>query len=674
LWEIVGGKDVEDKALRIQVILAGVHVGTELDDRKLLLDTAPGFFIEGQFGQYVTGLATPIQVKALASLPQVVALRLPLSARVDVDAAVKRAGDNARVLAQSGVAELQRRGGKGQGVRLAIIDTDFRGWQKLPGRPRLVDLTTEHNPEIYPAPEEGDADQPGHGTLCAQAAALAAPEAELTLIRLDGTAPYQLHEVLLYLQGGYISPLSEKRRNELAEIHAVLEKQRAELLRERREILEDFSDENELEEDFGFLGPMYGWVFSKRTWHRARMQYQEKLESDLRRREARFAQFLAQVASLRGIQVVANPLIWPSGYISGGANPLGRYFDTTPKKAPLWFQAVGNTRGQSWLGPNRRFVGGAALQFAAADATLPPGRWTTDLNFLSWQPYEGEVQPELPDKTRVRLTLQWREAHDPAYYLPPGEDDPYQRPLAVMRLLLLRQRDPEPKAIPGDAFDVVGRSTGVPTRLEHLPTSSLYELTLDVTPDRPGRFAVRVEGQRDTQWLLVKHPTRGDQFVFQQVRGLTPTGTRPVGAPTLPALEKRWELKPRLAVETLDLARRQGRALLADFRNDIGAVGVPADVRGLVVVGAVDLKDQPQPYSTVGTPMLAELASLPLLWTYDALELGGGGALGTSVAAAYAAGATAAVLSGGQSREQALAWLCAQRGQVLRVSGATAKR
>jgi hypothetical protein len=680
LWEIVGGKDAEEKTLRIQIILAGTGADTELDSRRLLVGAAPSFFIEGQSGQYVTGLATPSQVKVLAALPEVVAVRLPRPARVDIDPAVKLAGDNARVLAQSGVAELHKRGARGKGVRLAIIDTDFRAWRKLIAdgqlspRTRLVDLTTEQDPEIYPAPPEGDSEQPGHGTLCAQAAALAAPEASLTLIRLDGNAPYQLQEVLRYLQGGYFSPLSEKRRDELTELRALLERKRAELLKERREILENFTDETDLMDDFGFLGSMYGWVFSDRAWHRERLQYQEKLENALRRRDERLRTFLKEVAGLRGISVVSNPLLWQSSYPPGAARPLSRYFETLQFKGPLWFQAVGNVRGQSWLGPYRSLADGAALEFAEPKAVLPPGRWTSELNFLSWQPYQGEAQPDLPDKTHVRVTLQWREPHDPEYYLLPGGEDPYLRPLAVMRLVLLRQRDPEGKIVPADAFDVIARTSGEPTRLEHLPGSTLYELALDVTLDRPGRYAVRIERQRDTKWILVKHPTRSDQFVFQQLRDLNPTGTRPVGAPTLTGLEKNWELRPHLGVETVDEARRLGRLLLADFRTDAGAIGVPADARGVVSVGAVDLKDRPQPYSAVGAPMLAELRRLPVLWTYDSVELAGGGALGTSVAAAYAAGTTAALLSIGLSREQAVAWLCGQQGQVLRVPASTAKR
>jgi hypothetical protein len=122
-------------------------------------------------------------------------------------------------------------------------------------------------------------------------------------------------------------------------------------------------------------------------------------------------------------------------------------------------------------------------------------------------------------------------------------------------------------------------------------------------------------------------------------------------------------------VETIDeSSRRQGRAVLADFHTEAGEIGVPAAARGIISVGAVDLKSQPQSYSAVGTPMLAELETLPLLRTYDAVELAGGGAIGGSVAAAYAAGATASMLTAGQSQSEVARWLASQQGNVLRVA------
>ena len=177
--------------IRVQVCFAG-HV--DRDDRvwkMLLREVAPGFFIEGQLGQFVTGMIRLDQVKVLAETPMVSVIRLPRTPAVNVDPAFKFKGDNAKALTQSGLSEWHKRGQRGQGVRIGIIDRDFRAWEDLvkkkhlPAKTRLVDLTTENDPEIYQAPDAGAADLPGHGTLCAQAAALAAPEAEIVLFRVD---------------------------------------------------------------------------------------------------------------------------------------------------------------------------------------------------------------------------------------------------------------------------------------------------------------------------------------------------------------------------------------------------------------------------------------------------------------------------------------------------------
>ena len=78
---------------------------------------------------------------------------------------------------------------------------------------------------------------------------------------------------------------------------------------------------------------------------------------------------------------------------------LSRYFDDRPFRAALWFQSVGNTRGQSWAGLFRDVDGNGVLEFAAAGPDSKdgmsrplPGRWTSELNFLSWQPHDGPAE------------------------------------------------------------------------------------------------------------------------------------------------------------------------------------------------------------------------------------------------------------------------------------------
>ena len=111
----------------------------------------------------------------------------------------------------------------------------------------------------------------------------------------------------------------------------------------------------------------------------------------------------------------------------------------------------------------------------------------------------------------------------------------------------------------------------------------------------------------------------------------------------------------------------KGRVVFADFPTDAGSIGTPADARNVISVGAVDFKNKPQPYSAFGTAAGTELARRPWLYAYDELELAGGGAFGASLANAFAAGTTAAMLTGKMPREQLVELLRAQEGQVLRV-------
>jgi len=68
-----------------------------------------------------------------------------------------------------------------------------------------------------------------------------------------------------------------------------------------------------------------------------------------------------------------------------------------------------------------------------------------------------------------------------------------------------------------------------------------------------------------------------------------------------------------------------------------------------------------------GPMPFVELSNRPTLLAYDALQLEGGTALGSSVATAYAAGSAAALLSAGVPREQLRLWLQGQNGKMLQV-------
>jgi len=671
LWQLVKAKDVPPTPIRVQIVFVGNPQADDRDWKQLLEESTPGFFVEGQLGQFVTGVMRLDHVKQLASSALVSAIRLRRTPRVDVDPAIKIKGDNAKALEQTGVKELHERGYKGKGVRVAIVDRDFRRWEELvknkqlPANTRLVDLTTERDFEAYPERYAGPADQVGHGTLCAQAAAVAAPDAELVLVRVDVQDPYQLADVARYVKGGRYSNTIERRNGELIARAAQLQARRTELLRERVAIFNDFTDETDLKEQLSFLGPYFLWLYSNREWHLKRMAIHGELEAVHTRREERFRRFLEDVTSLQGIPIVVNALAWNSGYPLGSVSPLSKQLDDP--KGPLWFQAIGNTRGQNWMGLFRSIPGDQAMKFTEDAEPLAKGRWANDINFLAWQPYQGDAKPELPANAKLRITLQWREPHDPDYYLRPGEEDQYRRPLAHLGVQLIRQRDPATKMLAADAFEMTARTAGWPQRLEHVPDSSVYEHVLEVPIASAGRYALRVEKQASSQWSFVPHPLRRT-LSFNYVDGLAPTGIRPLGTPSLPALEKTWELRLRLFVEVIDDANRVlGRAVFADYPTDTGSIGLPADARNVISIGAASLKNRPQPYSAFGSPAGMEMGRRPSLYAYDELELAGGGAFGASIANAFAAGTTAAMMSGRLSRDELVQMLRDQDGRVLSV-------
>lgn len=667
LWEIVNDKAKEQESVRLQVLFAGNQSPEQL--RQTILRLSPGAFVEGVLGAQVTARMTVADVKVVAALPEVLAVRLPTPAVGAVDPGLPAVNEAAKVLQQTGLSSLHQRGKRGQGVRLVVIDSDFRGWEeqvkarKLPPATRLVDLTTQYSPDLVPTPHPGGAAL-GHGTQCALAAALAAPAAELVLVRVSGAAPQQLDEVARYVRGGILSATLERRLDELRVASSFLNLQRSRLLKERRIILDDFRDEEDLRATFEFLGPVYGWIFSEREWHRQRMDYQEKLEKELAAKERRYWAHIAQVQSLKGIPLIASTLTWNDGYALGGASPLSRALDSEPG-GPVWFVPAGNTAGQAWTGMFRDGDGNGFMEFSEPGAKLPPGRWTSELNFLAWQPHAGKQSAELPAKTALRLTLQWREPHDPDYYLRPGEEDWYRRSLAGLTLTLLRQRDPEGKKIGDDAFDIVARSYRIAGRLDHQPGGTVYEQRLDFVTNTPGRYALRVEQPPAARWLLSKVD---DHYYFELKPGDTTTGTRPVGAPNLPGLEKTWELRPRLFVDVNDASRLQGRPVLADFATAQGAIGMPGDARSVITVGAADLEGRPQPYSAAGPPPFIDLSAKPTIWAYDAVRQGQGGAWGTSLSASLAAGTAATLLSSGLSADEIRALTRQQQGKLFRTA------
>jgi hypothetical protein len=604
----------QEQPVRMEVILSPVPVDDQAWRRELT-QAAPGTMIEGRFGPLVTLRARPKQADDLAKLDLVSTVRLPRPASVQTLPPAQIPKDNREVLRATGLDRLHALGFRGQRVRVAVVGGDFQGYarfvgKQLPARTRYVDLTAECEPNIEPKKFPGDASAVGRDTQCALALALAAPAAELTLVRIDPEAPYQLLAVARYINGEPVrSDCLDQRSEELAEDSNRLQQRRAQLLEERRTVLDNFRQDEAM-------------VKRRETYFKNQAEF-DRQEQEHERRQQRYLDLVRNLMALKAIRVVACSLIWSDGYPVDGSSPLSRYLDDSPFRAALWFQAAGDTNGQAWAGVFRDLDGNGVMEFAPPGTPLRPGRWTSELNFLGWQPAAGTSTPDLP-KTRIRVSIQWREPHDPSFWQT-GEDL-YQQPLADVRLLILRQRDPTGTKLPADDLEVVARSEGVPLRLDNQPSSGAYEQTVEFTVDNPGRYALRVEGR-------------------------VPATIRPPNEPTLPSLQKSWELRPRLFVRPLDDSLRPtGRAIFADYATNQGNPGMPADAHAPISVGALDASGRPEPNSAIGPPFDEVLSSRPNTFVFDELSLGletTQASAGAGLAAAFAAGAAASALSSG---------------------------
>jgi hypothetical protein len=577
----------------MEVILAATPGKEEAWDVPLV---RLGLVIEGRLGPLVTvrGAPAPFATK-LAELNEVVTVRLPRKARVARPTVPARAGEWAPLKA-SGVVRLHALGKRGKGIRVAVVADNFRGWEKLKGRklgkarlpdPVLVDLTRERNNTLLPDPFPIGEGELGPGTRYAKTILATAPEAKLTLIRIDPIAPYMMETVARSINGErYRTYGIEQRLRALNTDRDVLEERREALLEKRRTVLNNFRETPES-------------VKARAEYFKEQATF-DKDEKALSERTRRYLAHLKEVRDVKGINVVASTMNWSEGYPVDGTSALSRYFDDRPFGAALWFQAAGDTRRQAWTGPFRDTDNNAIMEFAAPGSRLAPGAWTHELNFLGWQ-MAGKTERNVPAKARLRISLQWKEAHDPVP-LKAGED-PYRVPLTKLRLVLLRQPDPDGKARPADDLTFVAESVGLPQRLTQTLHSATYELLLELTLKDAGRYAVLIEG-------------------------IMPESIHPPGEASLPAHRKRGEVRPRLFVETLE---GTGKAVWASYFTDVGSLGMPADARRVITVGAADRDGRIQPFSATGSPYGLELLEKPSLLAYDDDQ-------GTAQAAAFAAG------------------------------------
>ena len=643
--------------VRVEVLLITPPSADDPGWRGQLLRAAPEARIEGQMeGMITLFLPRASAALSLASLPFVDGVRLPRVAApappiprpapreqpkqpgkaVPLSGAIQRssaevvaAAEVPEALKRTGLEQLHARNFRGAGVRLAIIDSDFTGYEQFVGKQllkttKLIDLTAERNPSILPDPLPASKGI-GHGTHSALAAALAAPAADLTLIRVDPAIPYQLFSLAHYMIGDPIEPEAFRaRRAEIEAETAQTNRDRIEAQREYRRAFEQFSDEPEARQ--------------ARRAAQQRLADLARKDKELFDRTVRLSQLEADLIALRGTQVIASPFVWNSGSPLEANSALSRYLnehyvrshpplvDNPAKriKQPLWFQAAGDTRGQSWTGTFLDVDGDGVMEFAPESTAVPADRWTRELNFLHLAPPAMDGTFDLPEGAHLRISIQWREPHDPD--LP---ESFYREPIVPLRLVLVHQRDPNGATVPSDEMEVLARSDSVALRLVNTPNYAIYEQVVEATLPVAGRYALRVEGS-------------------------VPRSLRPGYMPIVPALEQEWELRPRVFIETLEgISPEAGRVVFGDYAVSAGGVGMPADSRGLLTVGAANLEGKREPFSAIGAGPAMELFAKPELWAYHDLGMlgdGTGPAQGTALSTSFSAGMSATLLSAGASQ------------------------
>jgi hypothetical protein len=258
-------------------------------------------------------------------------------------------------------------------------------------------------------------------------------------------------------------------------------------------------------------------------------------ENAFDQRAHRFLNLRDAINSLKGVRAIVSSLSWNDGFPINGSGGLSRFVLDRPRNAAPWVQAANDASMPTWTGMFRDADGNGAMEFAAPGTPMSKSAWTSELNFLGW--HDGKSSADLPAGARLRISLQWREAHDPDFML--HDEDVYRTPLAPLRLLVLRQRDPDGKKLNGDDMEVIAQSDLLPQRIHSEPNSAMYEQTVDFTTPAVGRYAVLVLGR-------------------------APAGIRPADRATVPSDTRTGEVHPRLFV---DAPPGDGKPVFVDFSN-----------------------------------------------------------------------------------------------------------
>lgn len=543
--------------------------------------------------------------------PGVMLMRLPRAAGESVTPTMPTGP--AAALSSSRLDSLHTLGYRGHGTRIVVIGSEFPdlgAWagfrfldKSLNVPVSYIDLTAELSPDLTPTQASG---RPGAGTAAARAAHLAAPAASLVLVRVDPASYFQLLTIARFVRGdaGY-SEAMQSRIAELSARVASVRQQNAEAAEEYRRAFQNLSDDE---------GP-------RLRRERARKALDQIIEEEraLVYTIARFTRLQQSLQAMTGAQVVISTLVWESGYPLDGLSELSQVIDTsfasealaTPVNRsatrprvlprPLWVQAASGDVGSVWSGPFLDNDVDGAMEFAEQQEPIPAGEWTRALNFLATRGLDGKTTPTLPAGTRLRLTVQWRETHDPTVY--GGRES-----IFPLTLRVLRQLDPGGEKRASDELEEVARSLGGPYPIRVAPTFGVYEQIVELTIPADGRYCLRIEG--------------GEAF-----------------DPRLPALRQHIEITPRVFAEFVGTAPSKGRPVFTSFAPRGVGVGIPGDAKAAVTVGTGG------PGLNGGGPGLALLPK-PDLEAPGTIDTGTGLG-GPGVAVGFVGGGTAALIGSG---------------------------
>jgi hypothetical protein len=574
--------------LVVEVILEEVPDTTSRTARTALQRLAEGALIEGIAGVVATiRVQKAIDLEALVKSPLVRSVRLP---RLGGETAKSAEAASNEFLKTSRLNELHEKGFRGAGVRAVVIASDFPDYATLlPKTVKFLDLTGEVNPSLSPLPVL----RIGSGTAAALAFVNAAPQSELTLIRVDPSAFHQMLTLTRAVLGE--TGFSEGQLARLEEMGVEQDRLAARRRLAIEEYRQAFADLNDDEK-----------TAKRRVDAAIAFKALQADEAKFKIVVDRFLALRNGLESLKGTNIVVNTLTWESGHPHDGLSELSQVIEsrfaigyrTSAIRAakgpppPVWIQAASTAVGRTWAGPFLDTDGNGVMEFAGSKK-VPAKRWTNELNFLQYVPVDGMPTATLPAATQILVSMQWREPHPPDAAL-------NTEPLMPLKVRLLRQVDPEGKVHSSDDFTDVIQSIGSPARLMKTDGSGVYEASFAVTIPAEGVYALRVEGIP----VVLKFGLSDENI------GL--------------------ETRPRISIEMLDPAQAsKGHVGFESYPTPNAGVGISGDSQSALAIGNKD-------------SLLGAGPGVPLKVKPELLVPGVGfGFTGTAVGAGSAAGLAA---------------------------------